>query len=121
MRHGMHCALGSATFASLGTKCTHSLDVVVAASDRRRSEAAHISACEVKLDTPNHCLGVLFLQASAGALQTGCGAFVARKKTFFLNLTKHLDLRELSSNGTSMVALMAAEVCALPHPAYGKK
>jgi hypothetical protein len=94
--------------------------VVVAASDRRRSEAAHIGACEVKFDTPNHCLGVLLLQASAGALKAGCGAFVAGKKAFFLNLTKHLNLRELSSSGKRMVALTAAGVCALPHPECGK-
>ena len=120
MRHGMRGTLSSAAFARLGAQRTYRLHVVVSAGDRRRCEAAHISACEVKLNTSNHCLAVLLLQASAGALKAGCGTFVAGKKAFFLDLTKHLNLHELSSTGKSMIALTSARVCAFPHPAREK-
>ena len=90
--------------------------MIVTASDRRRSEAAHICASKVKFDALNHCFGIILPKASTGALKAGGGTFVAGKKTFFFNLTKHLNLRELSTSGNSMVALTTAGVCALPHP-----
>lgn len=91
-----HCVLdafSSTGSAHLGAKRARRLHVVVAARDRRRGKAAHIGAFQVKRDATNHGFGVLLLQASTGALKAGGGTFVARKKTFFLDLTKHFNLR----------------------------
>lgn len=93
MLHRVLGALSGASFAHLGAKRAHRLHVVVAARDRRRGKAAHIGAFQVQRDATNHGFGVLLLKASAGALNAGGGTFVAGKKAFFLDLTKHFNLR----------------------------
>ena len=93
MRHGVFDAFSGANFAHLGAKRAHCLHVVVAARDRRRGKAAHIGALHVQRDAANHCFGVVFLEAGAGALKARSGTFVARKKAFFLDLTKHFNLQ----------------------------
>lgn len=93
MRHRVLGALSGASFTHLGAKGTHRLHVLVAARDRRRGKTAHIGAFHVQRDATNHCFGVLLLNASAGALKAGGGTFIACKKAFFLDLTKHFNLR----------------------------
>ena len=92
----LHCVLGAlsgASLAYLGAKRAHCLHVDVAARNRRRSKAAHVGAFHVQRDAANHCFRVVLLETGAGALKAGGGTFVARKKTFFLHLTKHFNLR----------------------------
>ncbi len=93
MLHRVLGALSGASFTHLGAKGTHRIQVLVAARDRRSSKTAHIGAFHVQRNATNHCFGVLLLKASAGALKAGGGAFVAGQKAFFLDLTKHLNLR----------------------------
>ena len=92
----LHCVLGALSGASLAHLCAkraHRLHVVVAARDRRRGKAAHVGAFHVQRDAANHCFGVVLLETGAGALKAGGGTFIARKKAFFLDLTKHFNLR----------------------------
>jgi hypothetical protein len=92
----IHCMLGALNCAScayLGAKRAHRLHVLVTARDRRCGKAAHIGALHVQRDAANHCFGIVFLEAGTGALKARRGTFVARQKAFFLDLTKHFNLR----------------------------
>ena len=93
MRHRVLGALSGASFAHLGAKRAHRLDVGVAARDRRCGQAAYIGAFHVQCDAANHGFGVVLLETGAGALKAGGGTFVACKHAFFLDLTKHFNLR----------------------------
>jgi len=66
--------------------------VLIAARDRRSGKPAYVGAFHVQRDTANHCFGIVLLETGAGTLKTGGGTFVTRKKAFFLDLTKHLNL-----------------------------
>ena len=93
MRHCVLGALSGASLAHLCAKRAHRLHVVVAARDRRRGKPAHIGTFHVQCDAANHCFGVVLLQTGASALKAGSGTFVARKKAFSVDLTKHFNLR----------------------------
>ena len=70
-----------------------SVHTVIRWSSPRAIDAAYIGARHVQRDAANHCFRVVLLETGTGALETGSGTFVARKKAFFLDLTKHNILR----------------------------
>ena len=111
----LHCVLGAlsgTSFANLGAKRTHRLHVVVSTRNRRCGQAAYIGAFHVQFDAANHCFGVVLLEAGAGALKASCCTCVARKKAFFLDLTKHFNLRRLSGGRADRGAVCTGSLCA---------
>lgn len=86
--------------------------MVVSARNRRCGQAAYIGAFHVQFITANHCFGVVLLEAGAGALKARCCTFVARKKAFFLDLTKHFSLQRLSNGKADRGAVYTSSLCA---------